>query len=152
MLKLCSNNRYGKSNIVEIPPSLFHPFTLASAVVVFVENTRCHVRTIADDIFRNIVVQVMRDPTTPESVWTHARRAVECGGVVHCVAFIWITVMWTLSSGNTGPCVSVTITSKRRSMCAPVRWRHERLPLKLVVNIGPPIRYPVVDKPAHLVR
>ena len=45
------------SNTVEIPPSLFHPFTLTPSTIVFVENARRHVYTITDDIFRNIAIR-----------------------------------------------------------------------------------------------
>ena len=64
--------RTSNSDVIEIPSSLLHPLTLAPAVVVFVENTRRHVRAVTDNLFRNIVVQMVSDPTTPESVRTDA--------------------------------------------------------------------------------
>ncbi len=72
MLKLCGNNHYGKSDIAEISPPLLHLLTLTPPVIMLVKNARCHIRTITDNLFRNIAVQVVSDPTTAESVWTHS--------------------------------------------------------------------------------
>lgn len=60
------------SDVVEIPSALLHFLMLTPSVVVLVENSRCHVRTIADDVFRNIIVQVVSDSTTSKGVWTDA--------------------------------------------------------------------------------
>jgi len=60
------------SDVVEIPSALLHFLMLTPPIVVFIENSRCHVRTITDDIFRDIAVQVVGDSTTSKGVWTDA--------------------------------------------------------------------------------
>jgi len=59
VLKLCSNNHNVKSDIAEISLPLVHLPTLTPSVVVFVKNAQYQVRVIANDIFRNIVVQMV---------------------------------------------------------------------------------------------
>ena len=131
---------------------MLHLFALVSAVVMLVEHVRSDVRAVADDVFGNLAVEVMGDPSSPQCVRTDARGAVERLVVHHGLAALGITAVRALPSGNARPRVAVAVAAECRPMHSSFWRSDERSATVLVLGVWSLVRDPVVEQLAHLVR
>ena len=62
-----------RSDIPQILPPLLHLLLCRPLVVVLFDHVRTDVRALTDGRLRDVVREVVRDPTTTEGMWAHAR-------------------------------------------------------------------------------